>query len=66
MPLACPVLATLEVPSSPTRSRVWQTRAGRLVFIGLDNVFYGIDPIYDCLDRVTADFFYAYSVLAKP
>ena len=37
----------------------------RLVYIGLDNVF-GIDfLLYDCLDHVT-DFFYAYSVLAKP
>ena len=37
----------------------------RLVFIGFDNVL-GIDCLLDdCLDRVT-DFFYVYSVLAKP
>ena len=40
------------------RSRVWQTRAGRLVFIGLDNVFFGIGFfLNDCLDRITDEFF---------
>ena len=48
-------------------SRVWQTRVGRLVFVGVDNVFFGIDTfLYDCLDRVTDKIFLAYSVLAKP
>ena len=37
----------------------------RIVFIGFDNVL-GTDYLLDdCLDRVT-DFFYVYSVLAKP
>ena len=64
--LACPVLATLvcaflpdAFPSLANSHRTPRLRRH-------DNVFFGIDTFLDdCLDRVT-DFFYAYSVLAKP
>jgi hypothetical protein len=37
----------------------------RLLFICFDNAFLSVESFYDYLYHVT-DFFYAYSVLAKP
>ena len=62
---ACTVLATPVRAFVPDVSPGLASPGRRLVYIGLANVF-GIDfLLYDCLVHVT-DFFYAYSVLAKP
>jgi hypothetical protein len=49
---ACSVLATPPRAFVPDASPCLASSNRRLVFIGLDNVFFGIDS-YDCLDRVT-------------
>lgn len=51
---ACSVLATPLRAFVPDASPCLASSDRRLVFIGLDNVFFGIDS-YDCLDRVTDD-----------
>jgi hypothetical protein len=51
---ACSVLATPSRAFVPDASPCLASSDRRLVFIGLDNVFFGIDS-YDCLDRVTDD-----------
>ena len=64
---ARPVLATPARAFVPDASPSLASSDRRLIFIGLNNVFFGIGfLLYGCLDRVTADFFFAYSVLAKP
>jgi hypothetical protein len=49
---ACSVLATVQRAFIPDASPCLASSDRCLVFIGLDNVFFGIDS-YDCLDRVT-------------
>jgi hypothetical protein len=46
------VLATPPRAFVPDVSPCLASSDRRLVFIGLDNVFFGIDS-YDCLDRIT-------------
>jgi hypothetical protein len=51
---ACSVLATPPRAFVPDASPCLASSDRRLAFIGLDNVFFGIDS-YDCLDHVTDD-----------
>jgi hypothetical protein len=51
---ACSVLATPPRAFVPDASPCLASSDWRFVFIGLDNVFFGID-YYDYLDRVTDD-----------
>jgi hypothetical protein len=51
---ACSVLAIPPRAFVPDASPFLASLDRRFVFIGLDNVFFGIDS-YDCLDRVTDD-----------
>jgi hypothetical protein len=61
-----PVLATPGHAFVPDAFPSLANSAKCLVFIGFDNVFFGIDTSpTNVLDRV-ADFVFAYSVLAKP
>jgi len=63
----CPVLATPVRAFVPDASPSLAISDRCLVFVGLDNVFFGIDTfLYDCLNRVTDEFFFAYSVLTQP
>ena len=62
---ACSVLATPPRAFVPDAFPCLASSDRRLVFIGIDNVFFGI-ALYDCFDRVTDEFLFASLVLAKP
>jgi hypothetical protein len=62
--LACPILATPVCVFVPDAALGITSSDRRLVFIGFDIVFLGIDFIYYCLYHFT-DFFYAYLVPGK-